>query len=539
MEDLDEFTLTRFKKGGFVVHRTPVAYSGISPDLNIEQTLMASIKGNQGITRGRGWTELNQLIWLSSRPTVCKLDQQLRKMAGIDVRSGQGSVKAMRATRLERDTKDLAILTTYFSSRFLFDRNVAPTTTSLKNISTGLVSPPNVSVQKAFDVGNRLLTTMIGQNPFTVTILKSALAVQMPKSSVLKSSVAKVEQMDPNLLFQRALSLASSPDVDTTLEDCLKYELSSLPLSLFEESGFMRSNNKAGLADHIIGYLEAEPINSGESAIPKSCKRLLDGGALLHKLLWNKNCTFQSILEMYKAYILKHFGLAGNIHVVFDGYRSSTKDHCHSKRSPFSGLQIDFVKDTVLQCKKDLFLSNSDNKQRFVYMLGAFLESCGCTVSFSRDDADVDIVEKGIQLAKEFDTVIVGDDTDLLIMMLDRFRDIMTSHDLYMFRPSSDTLLNIGQLLGVIPDKVLKCILLAHCASGCDTVSSISGIGKTRLVKQIEKTEYPLSMMELDVFYRPYLEPDDENLIKVGTKLLIALYDVNSKDTDMEAIRLR
>ena len=93
--------------------------------------------------------------------------------------------------------------------------------------------------------------------------------------------------------------------------------------------------------------------------------------------------------------------------------------------------------------------------------------------------------------------------------------------------------------MGVIPDKVLKCLLLAHCASGCDTVSSISGIGKTRLVKQIEKTGYPLSMIDLDVFYRPYLEPDDENLLKVGTKLLIALYDVNSKDTDMEAMRLR
>ena len=77
------------------------------------------------------------------------------------------------------------------------------------------------------------------------------------------------------------------------------------------------------------------------------------------------------------------------------------------------------------------------------------------------------------------------------------------------------------------------------CIEGCDTVSSISGIGKTRLVKQIEKTGYPLSMIDLDVFYRPYLEPDDENLLKVGTKLLIALYDVNSKDTDMEAIRLR
>ena len=188
------------------------------------------------------------------------------------------------------------------------------------------------------------------------------------------------------------------------------------------------------------------------SIIP--CIKLLDGGALLHKTPWNKNCTFQSILDMYKAYVIEHFGKARNINSVFDGYGSSTKDHCHSKRSPFSGLQIDFHKDTVLQCKKDLFLSNSDNKQRFVCMLGEFLEGCGCTVSFSRDDADVDIVEKGIQLVQEFNTVIVGDDTNLLVMMLDRFKDTMTSHDLYMFRPSFDTLLNIGQLLGVVPGKV-------------------------------------------------------------------------------------
>ena len=96
------------------------------------------------------------------------------------------------------------------------------------------------------------------------------------------------------------------------------------------------------------------------------------------------------VLDMYKAYVIKHFGQTRNINIVFDGYGSSTKDHCHSKRSPFSGLQIDFLKETVLQCKKDLILSNSDNKQGFVCMLGEFLEGCGCTVSFSRDDANVD-----------------------------------------------------------------------------------------------------------------------------------------------------
>ena len=114
----------------------------------------------------------------------------------------------------------------------------------------------------------------------------------------MKSKLTKVDQMDPNFLlvflFQRALSLSSSPDVDSTLEDCLRYELSSLPLSLFDESGFMRSNTKADLADHLVGYLEAETIGS---AIPSACIKVLDGGAILHKLPWNKNCTFQSLLE--------------------------------------------------------------------------------------------------------------------------------------------------------------------------------------------------------------------------------------------------
>ena len=37
------------------------------------------------------------------------------------------------------------------------------------------------------------------------------------------------------------------------------------------------------------------------SIIP--CIKLLNGGALLHKTPWNKNCTFQSILDMNKAYV--------------------------------------------------------------------------------------------------------------------------------------------------------------------------------------------------------------------------------------------
>ena len=51
MESLDDFTKQQFEDGNFVVRRTEKAYAGISVDLAIEQSLMASIKGNEGLTR--------------------------------------------------------------------------------------------------------------------------------------------------------------------------------------------------------------------------------------------------------------------------------------------------------------------------------------------------------------------------------------------------------------------------------------------------------------------------------------------------------
>ena len=42
-----------FKKGQFAVRRTSIFWSGVSPDLCIKQTPMASLKGSTGLTRGK------------------------------------------------------------------------------------------------------------------------------------------------------------------------------------------------------------------------------------------------------------------------------------------------------------------------------------------------------------------------------------------------------------------------------------------------------------------------------------------------------
>ena len=78
-----------------MVRRTDKPYTGVSVDLAIEQSLMASLKGNGGLTRGRNFNELAHLIWVMFISVVSKPDKYVREMTKIDLRSPeQSSVKA-------------------------------------------------------------------------------------------------------------------------------------------------------------------------------------------------------------------------------------------------------------------------------------------------------------------------------------------------------------------------------------------------------------------------------------------------------------
>lgn len=59
---------------------------------------------------------------------------------------------------------------------------------------------------------------------------------------------------------------------------------------------------------------------------------MLDGGALLHRVIWPKGKTYDEICNIYVEYVLPKYGRAT---VVFDGYldQPSTKDSTHEKRT--------------------------------------------------------------------------------------------------------------------------------------------------------------------------------------------------------------
>ena len=61
-----------------------IAYwAGLSTDLAIEHVLLRSMKTSGGLTRGRGMTETQPLVWLMSMPSCAKVNDAMQHLAGV------------------------------------------------------------------------------------------------------------------------------------------------------------------------------------------------------------------------------------------------------------------------------------------------------------------------------------------------------------------------------------------------------------------------------------------------------------------------
>ena len=154
----------------------------------------------------------------------------------------------------------------------------------------------------------------------------------------------------------------------------------------------------------------------------------------MHRIPWSRGATYNQIFEQYTTYVIRKYG---RIIVVFDGYSEtpSTKDCAHMRRPTGTiGVAVHFTSSMALQMKKEEFLSNKQNKQRFIGLLSARLEQTGCEIHQARGDAYVLIVQTALASAAQQETVLVGDDTDLLVLLIHHAKDIR--HNIF-FRPES------------------------------------------------------------------------------------------------------
>ena len=129
------------------------------------------------------------------------------------------------------------------------------------------------------------------------------------------------------------------------------------------------------------------------------------------------------------------------------------------------------------------------NKQRFTSLLSERLEQAGCETHHAKGDADVLIVQTAVQCAVSGQTILVGDDTDLLVLLCYHVKD--NSCDIF-FKPESRTgtkknprCWNIKQVQNILGRDTCNNLLFAHAILGCDTTSRVYGFGKGLALKHL------------------------------------------------------
>ena len=235
MQGLKSNILDEFLKGLFVVRRTDQFWSAASPDLCIEQTLMASLKGSSGLTRGRSLSEINRLVWVLSRPFVLTIDSKLREMAKVRFRSSEQhiAIKTSLPSRLKKYEEDVESLVQFCKSRHLltFD-SLTNTDKRLRNVSNGLIAPKFVNITSVKACGEKILAGMSKKSLSTITMKKNNQAKQTPVAAAALDKCLGAS-IDSDLLFQRLIS------VPTDVPDLMKFELAHFPMSLFTDNGYL------------------------------------------------------------------------------------------------------------------------------------------------------------------------------------------------------------------------------------------------------------------------------------------------------------
>ena len=326
-----------------------------------------------------------------------------------------------------------------------------------------------------------------------------------------------VIKIDPQLLFQR-LSAAAQRFIDD-IPDVFRYELCGVPASLFDSSGLIRKAQKSLLADAIWSLGNC----SSETFVLEKCVPVIDGGSLIHHIPWKSRILFSEICDAYLNYILFNFP---NAVIVFDGYKSgpTTKDTAHVRRTHgVTGSKVYFSKATPFVSKKDRFLGNPDNKQNFIFMLGEVLEENGYSVKHAKGDADVLIVLTALELAETKDVVVIGEDTDLLVLLLHRAN---RSHKNIYFKSAAKQrsskglrLWNIHETRHILGENQCTVLPVIHALSGCDTTSQMFGISKAAVLKKFQSDDNLIGLAKNFL-----TDANQQEIVVCGEHIIVILY---------------
>ena len=500
----------QFMNGLHVIRRSDQYWAGLGCDLVIEQALMRSLKTTGGLTRGSGMSEHQRVLWTMSAPVSSAYSDIMQAFTCQSFITSEQHKEAT-ASRMKRDHDDLEKINNKLRVFSPFSREA-----SLHNIITGVNANEEVNVHDMFTIGKETVVKMKGQAVFSYSYKRNMKAKTLASASVVK--VAEDRTINPVLLFQRFLVVSQTGDL--SLDEVMKFELSPYPTSLFEAKYLLRKADKSQLLDALKTQVASCSDDALLNYIPEVEHNVLDGGSLLHRLKWTDGKTYSTIADDYAAFTVKHYGKAT---IVFDGYSGgpSTKNHTHQRRGQNRvSNKVDITEATKFTGKKEDFLSNKENKQALIRLISERMRGRGCAVIQAEGDADVEIVKAAVAMSSYKTTTLIGEDTDLLVLLL--HHSSTNGKKLYLRSDKGGPTLvfDIQVMKQALGNTICCNLLFLHAFTGCDTTSRIFGIGKKSALQKLIKESVIKSCAA--VFSIPNQETDI--IADAGCKAMVAFF---------------
>ena len=553
MKRLPSAILKRFMTGQHVMRHQDGLWNAMWSDLFIETTYMRYGHGPSGII-GSTLNESTLAIWALSQSACAQMKHDIEAMKSHESNQNVTYHKEERHPRMMADNADrLKIREVIARCIDVFDVDEHPAT-GLVNLYTGrIVLDSDLNVHLALDLG-------IAQMLHYESNLPTGFYTKLKKNVKTMAAVTKQTTrlgssrhiLDVEFIYARVIGLMASSRSTISIETLFSYELAPYPTSLFDNCGEMRNTIKSVLKAKMQIQCSIRNMELPEVAI-------IDGCALLWTIRWPASpAKVSTFIDGVLSDIQRRLDDVQVLHIVFDRYYTlSTKSACRSQRQKGFSRTFTFTEETPLP-KQATVLNVSTNKEQIIRLIVNKL----CSMSFPSGKQviitgpDPEPVEVGVgpRLTKitheEADVImvyhmidealkgrsrirVVSDDTDVFLILCYHLH--MLTNKLPKDTQISMEAVSSGRSVISINDvvknhsEIIPNILGAHALTGCDTVSSFSGIGKVTVFKKINVYTGKLSLGDL-------FTPIDD-IIHSASKFTATLYGHSSESsiTDMHA----
>ncbi len=379
----------------------------------------------------------------------------------------------------------------------------------LINVASGGISPASANVDDSVLLGGKLMTKYREGWPQSFHRPLSKPTVTM-SASRKKVTVDGVSAFDTSLIFSRVLCLQKVRDID--MNDVLGYELSGVPPSMFEGTGEMRiTKSKSTLKTN----LQME-LTDRQSLHPDAI--VVDGCAILWVVPWPTHGLVQDFIKKMFDHIIRHLHIA-DTYLIFDRYYDdSIKEITRTSRAGTNASRQHQLSMSTPLPPKNVCLTVTKNKVQLIALIcvhlrlwcdqlpqnGRLLVVTGSEptpieisdgiirerpdLRTTHEEADVIITQQVVHLANagENSIRVLSDDTDVFVLLLHFYHICQLTCNLMMAGTSTGRKCTDIRATAAKHAPIIKDVLPAHVLSGCDTVSSMYGIGKGTVIRVLQ-----------------------------------------------------